>query len=67
MVRRIVLDIEELEPKKKKDFEIGCDLSNHSIDELKELVETLGNEIARIEDEIRAKESSRDAADSVFK
>ena len=61
------MDIEELEPKKKKDFEIGCDLSNHSIDELTELVETLGNEIARLKDEIRAKESSRDAADSVFK
>ncbi|MFQ5625778.1 MAG: DUF1192 domain-containing protein [Methyloligellaceae bacterium] len=61
------MDIEELEPKKKKDFEIGCDLANHSIDELKELVERLGNEIARLEDEIRAKESSRDAADSVFK
>ena len=61
------MDIEELETPKKKDFEIGCDLSNHSIEELKELVETLGNEIARIEDEIRAKESSRDAADSVFK
>jgi len=61
------LDIEELEPRKKKDFEIGCDLSNHSIDELKELVAVLGNEISRLKDEIRAKESSRDSADSVFK
>ena len=61
------MDIEELEPRKKKDFEIGCDLSNHSIDELKELVAVLGNEISRLKDEIRAKESSRDSADSVFK
>ncbi|GBE43067.1 hypothetical protein BMS3Bbin10_01139 [bacterium BMS3Bbin10] len=61
------MDIEELEPRKKKDFEIGCDLSNHSIDELKELAETLGEEIKRIAEAIRSKESSRDTADSVFK
>lgn len=61
------MDIEELEPRKLKAFEIGCDLSNHSIEELKELAEALGSEISRIEAEIAAKESSRDAADSVFK
>ncbi len=61
------MDIEELEPRKSKDFVIGCDLSSHSIDELNELVETLGNEIVRLKEEICAKESSRDAADSVFK
>jgi len=61
------MDIEDLEPRKKKDFEIGCDLSSHSIEELKELIETLGNEISRIEVEIASKESSRDAADQVFK
>lgn len=61
------MDIEDLEPRKKKSFEIGCDLSNHSIDELKELIETLGGEISRIEEAVRSKESSRDAADSVFK
>ena len=61
------MDIDELEPRKSRDFVIGCDLSNHSIEELKELIETLGNEISRIEVEIAAKESSRDAADSVFK
>ena len=61
------MDIEELEPRKKKGFEIGCDLSNHSIAELSELVATLSDEISRLKDEIRAKESSRDSADSVFK
>lgn len=61
------MDIEELEPRKKKNFEIGCDLSSHSVEELKELAETLGEEIKRIGEAIGLKESSRDAADSVFK
>ena len=61
------MDIEDLEPRKLKAFEIGCDLADHSIDELKELAETLRGEITRIEEAVRAKESSRDAADSVFK
>jgi len=65
--RRSALDMEELEPRKKKEFEIGCDLSNHSIEELNELIETLGGEIERIGEAVRSKESSRDAADSVFK
>ena len=61
------MDIEELEPRKAKPFEIGCDLSSHSIEELKELAETLGNEISRIQMEIKSKESSRNAAELVFK
>ena len=61
------MDIEDLEPRKKTNFEIGCDLSSHSIEELIELIETLGDEISRIEVAVKSKESSRDAADSVFK
>jgi uncharacterized small protein (DUF1192 family) len=61
------MDMEELEPRKKKAFEIGCDLSNHSIEELKELAGTLGDEISRIQAEVKSKESSRDTADLVFK
>lgn len=61
------MDMEELEPRKKKAFGIGCDLSNHSIEELKELAAALGSEISRIGKEITSKENSRDAADSVFK
>lgn len=61
------MDLEELEPRKKKDFEIGGDLSTMSVAELKELAETLRGEIARIEEAINEKESSRNAADSVFK
>lgn len=61
------MDPEELEPKKKKNFEIGEDLTTISVHELKELIGILKREIARIEGEINAKESSKKAADSVFK
>ncbi|MCG8560262.1 MAG: DUF1192 domain-containing protein [Hyphomicrobiales bacterium] len=61
------MDLEELEPRKSKDYEIGGDLSNLSIEELKALVAKLTSEIVRIEDAVRAKESSMSAADSVFK
>lgn len=61
------MDMEELEPRKIRQFEIGCDLSSHSIEELKELAAALRDEIARIEEVLGAKESSRSAADSVFK
>lgn len=61
------MDLEELEPRKRKDFEIGGDLSGFSVEELKELVAVLQNEIARIEAELAEKQSSRDAADSIFK
>lgn len=61
------MDMDDLEPRKKEGFQIGSDLSKLSIDELKGLASELTSEIARIEDEVRAKESSRSAADSVFK
>jgi uncharacterized small protein (DUF1192 family) len=61
------MDLEELEPRKRMEFEIGGDLSTLSVAELKELAETLRGEIARIEEAVRDKESSRNAADSVFK
>ena len=61
------MDMEDLERRKPAAYELGGDLSNISIEELKELTERLKAEIARIEAEIKAKESSRDAAASVFK
>ncbi len=61
------MDPEELEPKKKKSFEIGEDLSALSLNELEELIATLKDEISRIEQAIDAKQSSKQAADSVFK
>ena len=61
------MDMDELEPRKPTEFELGGDLSKISIEELKELTERLRAEIDRIEQEIKTKESSRDAAASVFK
>ena len=44
------MDLEELEPRKSKDYEIGGDLATLSVGELKELVETLKGEIGRLEE-----------------
>lgn len=61
------MDADDLEPRKKQEFQIGGDLSELSVDELKELAAALAAEIARIEQEVQAKEASRNAAASVFK
>mgnify|MGYP000465868272 CR=1 FL=1 len=57
---------EEL-PKKKRAFEIGQDLALMSADELRETVEALKAEIARIEAELMSKSASRDAAEAFFR
>ena len=61
------MSIEDLEPKKPKDHEVGADLSKLSVGELKELIETLKAEIARVEQILAAKQSSKSAAESIFK
>lgn len=61
------MDLEELVPKKPKGHEVGADLTKLSVGELKELVETLKAEIARVEQALNAKQSSKSAAESVFK
>jgi len=61
------MDLDDLTPKKPKGHEIGQDLSTLSEAELKELVETLRGEIARIEAVLGEKESSRSAAEAAFK
>jgi uncharacterized small protein (DUF1192 family) len=58
---------EAAEPRKKAVHEIGQDLSQLSVFELKERILALGEEIARIEQAIKKKESSKDAADNFFK
>lgn len=61
------MDLSELEPRKPQKHEIGGDLSKLSIAELKELIETLQAEIARVEQVMGAKQSSKSAADAAFK
>ena len=54
-------------PIRKVAHEIGSDLSAISVDELKARVALLKSEIERIEKEISAKASSKNAAQSLFK
>jgi uncharacterized small protein (DUF1192 family) len=54
-------------PKKAKSYELGQDLSKHSVADLKALIEALKAEIARVEQALKAKQSSLDTAQSVFK
>ena len=61
------MDIEDLEPRKVNRHELGADLSKLSIGELKVLVAVLQAEIVRVEQAIAAKQSSKSAAESVFK
>ena len=58
---------EPAEPRKKIVHEIGQDLSQLSVFELKERILALTEEIARIEQAIKKKESSKSAADTFFK
>jgi len=61
------MSLEDLEPKKTKRHEIGADLSKYSVGELKALIDELKAEIARVEQALSAKQSSKSAAESVFK
>lgn len=61
------MDLDDLEPKKKKAYELGQDLSKLSVGELAELVETLKAEIARVEAARASKQASLSAADAAFK
>jgi uncharacterized small protein (DUF1192 family) len=60
------MDEEALRPKKKA-HELGEDLALLSVGELRERVEALQAEIARLETAIRSKEASKSAADTFFK
>jgi len=61
------MDLDDLEPKRVKAYELGQDLSKLSVGELAELIETLKAEIARVEAARIAKQSSRSVADAAFK
>ncbi|MBQ0816847.1 MAG: DUF1192 domain-containing protein [Hyphomicrobiaceae bacterium] len=61
------MDLDDLEPKKAKSHVLGEDLSKHSVAELGALIETLKAEIARVEEALAGKQSSKSAADAAFK
>jgi uncharacterized small protein (DUF1192 family) len=63
------MDTDELAPlpKKPKSYELGHDLSKLSVGELKALIDDLKAEIARVETALDAKQSSKSAAEAVFK
>jgi uncharacterized small protein (DUF1192 family) len=54
-------------PPKKKTYELGQDLSKLSVAELEALTQTLRDEIARVEETLAAKQSSKSAAEAAFK
>ncbi|MET3856068.1 MULTISPECIES: DUF1192 domain-containing protein [unclassified Rhizobium] len=58
---------DEERPQKKTAHEIGQDLSLLSVGELKERVELLKSEIARLEAESAKKASGRAAAEGLFR
>ena len=60
-------DDDDDRPKKKITHEIGQDLALLSVNELKERIALLREEIARLEASIASKQASRSAADTFFK
>jgi len=61
------MNLDDLTPKKPKGQELGQDLSKHSVAELEALIATLKAEIARVEEALAAKQSSKNAAEAAFK
>lgn len=62
------MDLDELQPvKKPKGYELGQDLSKLSVGELRALIDDLKTEIARVEQTLNAKQSSKSAAEAAFK
>jgi uncharacterized small protein (DUF1192 family) len=61
------MNLDDLEPKKPKGHQLGQDLSKLSVGELAQLIETLKEEIARVEQTLAAKQSSKSAAEAAFK
>jgi uncharacterized small protein (DUF1192 family) len=62
------MNLDELQPvKKPKSYELGQDLSKLSVGELKALIADLKSEIARVEEALGAKQSSKSAAEAAFK
>jgi len=59
--------MEEEDIKQKKEFEIGGNLDNWSIDELTEFVEVLKDEIIKVEETKKKKIAALNKAENIFK
>lgn len=56
-----------VKPKKKQVHEIGCELTSFSVNELKERVLLLQDEIMRLEDAANLKKKKLSEAENMFK
>jgi uncharacterized small protein (DUF1192 family) len=63
------MDLDDLAPppKRAKGHELGKDLTKLSVGELEALIGELKEEVARVEQALVAKRSSKSAADAAFK
>ena len=63
------MDTDDIAPpsKKARSYELGQDLSKLSVAELRALIDDLKIEAARVEQTLATKQSSKSAAESVFK
>jgi uncharacterized small protein (DUF1192 family) len=62
------MDLDDLQPvKKAKTYELGQELSKHSVGDLEALIDALKAEIARVEQALGAKQSSKSTAEAAFK
>ena len=62
------MDLDDLQPpKKRKSYELGQELGKLSVGELEALIGELKAEIARVEQALNAKQSSKSAAEAAFK
>ena len=62
------MDLDDLQPpKKRKSYELGQELGKLSVGELEALIGELKAEIARVEQALNTKQSSKSAAEAAFK
>ena len=61
------MDWDDARPKPKKQIVVGEVLHDLSVNELKERIDALRQEIARVEAELSGKQSQSEAADKLFK
>jgi uncharacterized small protein (DUF1192 family) len=68
MEAALAIDLDELMPRKPKvETVLGQDISTLSVKELEERIAALEAEIQRTREALKARASTRSAADSVFK